>query len=67
VELVQFGQTATIRENPSADKTMEKLPGVDNPIYEMQTDIVEVKENIYSTIHENLSATLDSAADSSDL
>ena len=46
---------------------MEKLPGVDNPIYEMQPDIVEVKENIYSTIQENLSATLDSAADNSDL
>ena len=67
--MVQFGQNATIRENPfAADKTMEKLPAVDNPTYEMKMDLdmVEVKENIYSTIHEN-PATLDSAADQSDL
>ena len=66
MELVNFGQTSTIRENPCADNTLEKPSAVSNPTYDMQLDMVEVKENIYSTIQENLE-TLDSAADQSDL
>ena len=66
VELVCYGQTSTIRENPCADNTLEKPSAVNNPTHGTKLDRVEVKENIYSTIQENLE-TLDSATDQSDL
>ena len=61
--MVCYGQTSTIRENPCADNTLD---AVNNPTHGTKLDRVEVKENIYSTIQENLE-TLDSATDQSDL
>ena len=66
MELVHFNQNSTICENRFADSTLEKPLAVNNPTYDMQLDMVEMKENIYSTIQENLE-TLDSAADQSEL
>ena len=54
VDLVHFGQTSTIHENHCANKTLEK------------PDMVEVKENIYHTVQENLEI-LNSVADQSEL
>ena len=66
MDLVHFGQTSTICENPCADNTLEKPSAINNPTRETKLYRVEVKENIYSTVQENLK-TLESAADQSEL